>query len=249
MARINIEDCWWADPRRSLLASKIKNEVMVDGIVVRAWRLAQEFWKNDKGLVPLDLFETLPHFQELIDSKLADVRGSFVYVRGSSVYLDWVREKREAGRSGGLKSAEARRAKNGSAQPENQNRQSKPEADSKQNEASAKQTQPSGSYSYSGSISVSGSLNSSSTENEIQDPLGYLDQKNHDYIELLKKFKLHRRFGNNLDQIREIFASPNEFQDQLANWINAKVLEGKPVEGLETRNYVSAALASSLGLR
>lgn len=127
MARINIEDCWWTDPRRSLLIKKVGSEELADGAIIRAWRLAQEFWKSSKGLVPFDLFETLPYFQNIIDSKLADVRESFVYVRGSSAYLDWVREKKEQASEAGKKSAEIRKLKHGSAQPKRGNQENKSE--------------------------------------------------------------------------------------------------------------------------
>lgn len=158
MARTNIEDCWWTDPRRSLLVKKIGSEELADGIVIKAWRLAQEFWKSGKGLVPKDLFETLPHFQALIDSKLADVRGTFVYVRGSSAYLDWIREKREQAKEAGKKSAEIRKSKTGSAQPEGGKGSKTPkisEREPNENRTDVNGTEPSDSYSFSDSGSSS----------------------------------------------------------------------------------------------
>jgi hypothetical protein len=117
MARIAVEDKWWTDPRRSRLVKLLGGEDEVEGAVLKMWRLAQEFWKHGKGLVPQELFMTLLHADELIESGLASVQDSFIYVRGSSMYLDWVREQREHASEAGKKSADARRKKSGTAQP------------------------------------------------------------------------------------------------------------------------------------
>lgn len=133
MARINIEDCWWTDPRRALLIKNLNSDMEADATIIRAWRLAQEFWKTNKGLVPIELFETLPNHEKIIESKLAVVREGFVYVRGSSAYLDWLREQREIGKANGSKggqaSVKARKEKYGSAIPlgaSNQKSEAKP---------------------------------------------------------------------------------------------------------------------------
>lgn len=160
MARINIEDCWWTDPRRSLLIKNIGSEELADGSIIKAWRVAQEFWKSNKGLIPLELFETLPNYKNIIDSKLADVRNAFVYVRGSSAYLDWVREKREQASVAGKKSAESRKLKSGSAQPSSKKtKKSANNLDKSPNEARTEfnDAEPSDSGSYSGSNSSSSS--------------------------------------------------------------------------------------------
>lgn len=160
MARINIEDCWWTDPRRSLLIKNIGSEELADGSIIKAWRVAQEFWKSNKGLIPLELFETLPNYKNIIDSKLADVRNAFVYVRGSSAYLDWVREKREQASVAGKKSAESRKLKNGSAQPSGKKtKKSASNLNKSPNETrtESNDAEPSDSGSYSGSSSSSSS--------------------------------------------------------------------------------------------
>lgn len=159
MARLNIEDCWWTDPRRSLLIKKLGEE-RADIVAIRAWRLAQEFWKSNKGLVPDYLFQTLECWQDLIDAKLADVRGAFVYVRGSSAYLDWLREQKETASKAGKASAEARKKKTGTAQPNGRNaKKQSTEHSEKSNgnrtESNGIEPSVSGSYSVSGSCSVS----------------------------------------------------------------------------------------------
>jgi hypothetical protein len=158
MARINIEECWWSDPRRDYLRRLLGTETQ-DQVVIRAWRLAQEYWSKGK-LIPAYTYFVLEGAEALIKAGLARLHESeepnsnqveanavnlntcFVYVRGSSEYLSWTRDRREAARAGGLKSAETRRRK--------------AQAKANQIEASASksnQTQASG----SGSGSFSGS--------------------------------------------------------------------------------------------
>lgn len=156
MARINIEECWWSDPRRMKLALALGSGAMADGVVTNAWRIAQEFWSKGRLLVPQDVWATVEANSKLIEANLAEARESGVYVRGSSQYLDWARERREAAIIGGKKSAEVRRKKNGSAQP-------KPEANPKQTPTKRNQTQPSD----SGSVSVSGSSSEDSVPSEL----------------------------------------------------------------------------------
>lgn len=155
MARINIEECWWSDPRRSKLIRLFQGDTnQADGLAVTAWRLAQEFWKNGKQLIPVAHFESIEANSKLIEANLAEARTDGIYIRGSSQYLEWVADRKRAASEGGKKSAAARRKKDGSAQPKSR---SKPEANSNQNEASSNQTQPSVSGSPSSSGSSSGS--------------------------------------------------------------------------------------------
>lgn len=118
MARINIEECWWSDPRRSKLIRLLGGDTRkADGLAIEAWRLAQEFWKHERKLVPLTHFDALEDSQCLIDAGLAEVRGSEVYVRGSSQYLEWVREQRENAASAGRASAQRPRDEKGRLLP------------------------------------------------------------------------------------------------------------------------------------
>lgn len=134
-----------------------------DGLAINAWRIAQEFWAKGKHLVPSEIFFKLKHAQEIIDAGLADVRESFVYVRGSSEYLTWLEEKREQARIAGKKSAEARRKKSGSAQPKRPKTPKSPERTPNEPRTEVNDAEPSGSGSFSGSRSGSSS-NSQVTE-------------------------------------------------------------------------------------
>lgn len=111
MARINIEECWWTDPRRERLGNLMGSMMMADAVVIRAWKIAQEFWGNERGLIPKHVFATLEANDKLIQANLAEERESGFYIRGSSQYLDWVTERRNAAKQGGKKSAEKRSKK------------------------------------------------------------------------------------------------------------------------------------------
>lgn len=123
MARYNVDDDWYVDvlKRRKhlirLVASKPRDdEAMADGLASRAWRLAQEFWKDERKKIPLELFER-EGLMVLLDCDLAVLEEDGVYVRGTRDRHEWIRQKAEAGRVGGRRSAESRRAATGSAVP------------------------------------------------------------------------------------------------------------------------------------
>jgi hypothetical protein len=179
MARINIEECWWSDPRRDLLRDLLGTRTQ-DQVAIRAWRLAQEFWAKGK-LIPWNTFKTLEGAQSLLETGLAEIRASedplseslpigteqdpnanrtlFIYVRGSSEYLSWISEQRKKASEAGRKSAEARRKKGGSAQPKGGKGSKKTERQPNANRTEGNGTEPSvsGSGSFSGSDSDSGS--------------------------------------------------------------------------------------------
>lgn len=158
MARINIEDCWWTDPRRSALQ---RLGMDADGLAVRAWRLAQDFWKNGRALVPKALFDTLDGAGSLLDVGLAEVRESLVYVRGSSAYLDWIHERRLQAKEAGKKSAKRPRDAKGRLLKANTRHISNYDPTDVQRESNA--IQPS--YSLSSSSSFSESKSNSEEKN------------------------------------------------------------------------------------
>lgn len=175
VARINLEECWWSDPRRDLLARHIGNQDLTETVVIRAWRLAQEFWTKGK-LIPWPTFSALLGADALVKSGLAQIRDSdqadskpiqaeskqclddcYVYVRGSSEYLNWVREQRIKGASGGKKSAKRPRDAHGRLLKTSKQSPSSHQANSKGVQAS---------YSYSYSSSDSNSEKELSAKNE-----------------------------------------------------------------------------------
>lgn len=136
MARINIEEKWWIDPRRSALIREIGDEEKADGAVLKLWRIAQEYWKKGKRGIPMDSFKLLPHSDIFLRCALAEERDSperpfeafevrsnavrerSVFVRGCSEAFGWLTKKSEDSSLAGKKSAEKRRILFGTAQPQ-----------------------------------------------------------------------------------------------------------------------------------
>lgn len=117
MPRINIEDKWFLDPRRDVLISLLNGDSeKADGAAIAAWRLAQPFFIKGER-IPKQRFNLLKSSQALIDSQLAVVEGDEVRVCGAHEHFRWIHEKAEASRIAGKASAEARKKKYGSAQP------------------------------------------------------------------------------------------------------------------------------------
>jgi hypothetical protein len=168
MARINVEDSWWADPRRSRLVKRLGDEDRADGRALRMWRLAQEFWKENRGLVPREIFETLEDFEHLLDSKLADVRGDFVYVRGSNQHLDWLFEEKDKRRRGGQTSASRPRNEKGQLLP--RSNPSEVQVNTSKDPGEPSNAQVSYSYSPSSSDSNSEELNTFAQTAPVERP-------------------------------------------------------------------------------
>lgn len=57
MARINIEDSLFTDPCFIKLCMLMKSEIKAIGYWVKCARLAQEYWKRDKQLIPVEIYE------------------------------------------------------------------------------------------------------------------------------------------------------------------------------------------------
>jgi hypothetical protein len=72
MARINIEERWWNDPRRRTLRILLARDA-TEQVVVNAWRTACDYWCNKNGsfLVPGEVFIHFDGWKELILSGLA----------------------------------------------------------------------------------------------------------------------------------------------------------------------------------
>lgn len=168
MARVNFEEQWWSDPRRSALIKRVGEEERADGVMAKAWRTAQEFWKHGGAVVPNSIFSVLAFASDILAVGLAEQREDGVYLRGSSQYLSWIAERRAAAKAGGKKSA-AKRVK----------KPKQTEANSNQTEASANQTQASVSgslsVSVSGSSSDSGEIPPTAGENSptVASPVGF----------------------------------------------------------------------------
>ncbi len=97
MARINIEDGLDQDPRFRALCRSLGSDYEALGRLVRFWQVAQQFWGNEKQLVPPEIFK-LDSFEPLLEFGLAEKRTDGFYARGAegrfAWYLDLCRHNR-----------------------------------------------------------------------------------------------------------------------------------------------------------
>lgn len=107
MARINVEDNWFADPleRRAALIQRIQKVPVnwtdaADGMALRAWRLAQRFWKDGRRHIPEDVWARAG-LEPLIECDLAIRKTDGVYVRGTEAQHDWLIDWSEKSAKGG----------------------------------------------------------------------------------------------------------------------------------------------------
>lgn len=118
MPRINIEEKFWFDPRFKLLIKKIGSEPTAIGTLILFWRLAQEFWKNEKTLIPDKSFKILEFNDLLIECEFAVKTENGIYAKGSERQFQWylsgLKQRQSASIKGGLtRSQNAQRDKNG----------------------------------------------------------------------------------------------------------------------------------------
>lgn len=195
MARINFEECWWSDLRRSKLSKLLGSEFLADGAAVRMWRLAQDFWKDGRRLVPVQIWDHFDFGKECVEAGLAVNDGEFIYVRGSSEYLEWAAEQRANAKKAGEKSAEARKKKSGTAQPKGGKGSKNPNANRTTPEREPNGTEPSGSGSVSVSVSGSGSGSVSDSSSDSGKCTSY-EQKTKSFIAgYCERFKF--KYGTN----------------------------------------------------
>lgn len=124
MARINIDDKLWSDPRFDALKRRMGgDEEKAAGRLLKIFRMAQEYWVTDDQLIPLSIWE-LYGFGDVEAVGLAERTDKGVYIKGTSDRMQWLKNKQKAGQH----SAEARRSKFGTAQPSS----NRPRTDSEQ---------------------------------------------------------------------------------------------------------------------
>lgn len=102
MARLNVEEQWWIDPRRDRLIELVPRNT-ADGLMLKVWRMSQYYWSKERAHVPLPVFRGLEHWEKIIEAGLAKVTecGDFVYVMGSSEHHEWLMESKSNGKTGG----------------------------------------------------------------------------------------------------------------------------------------------------
>lgn len=156
MARLNIEETIWSDPRFLKLCIKLGDELRAIGAVVMAWRLAQKHWCPKKAAVPESEWRLSGLPDAVIEVGLAEFSGDGVKLKGVEDAFSWYFDAVEAGRKGGQASARSRKPKRPLSKPE-------------QPSSKSKRIEPSSSSSSSLSLSSSSSSESIG-ENEKQNP-------------------------------------------------------------------------------
>lgn len=116
MSRINVDLSLFSDLRfrklvRLMEGEDVKREFATFtaiGMLVEFWRIAQKSWVDGQGGIPKEDF-LAEGFGDILIVGLAEEQGGEVFAKGSATYFQWLIDLREAGRKGGLKSAETRR--------------------------------------------------------------------------------------------------------------------------------------------
>jgi hypothetical protein len=140
MARININDKLWADPRFKALCRFVGSEETALGRMVLVFRMAQEYYSDSESLIPIEIWD-IQGFEYVEKVGFAERHSDGIYVKGSSENFEWLLKRKAAAKSGGLKSAQSRRDKYGSAQPNKQTTlEALPEANPKQTFENAEAT-------------------------------------------------------------------------------------------------------------
>lgn len=97
MARINIEDSIFSDPKYLNLMIKVGDQYKALGLLVTAFKLAQTHWLKHQSIPAHNWLKDL---DVLIDCGLAELlENGAVYVKGSKEQFSWLSQKSEAGKS------------------------------------------------------------------------------------------------------------------------------------------------------
>lgn len=108
MARINVEDSIYRDPRFLQLAMKLGGDMdRALGGLVRAWDLAQRWYlRTPDKMIPLSEWNDRQIPQAIVEVGLAEIIQDRVRVKGSDEQFRWLIQKSEAGRKNKGKSRE-----------------------------------------------------------------------------------------------------------------------------------------------
>jgi len=109
---IKIDEELFQDARYKKLIELIGDEFKALGSLVIAWKLAREHWVPNKKSIPEDDWFALNLPDEIFEVKLATRKPDCtIYMKGTQERFDTDFKRRKAGRLGGIKSGEVRRAK------------------------------------------------------------------------------------------------------------------------------------------
>lgn len=109
MARINIEDTLWKDPRVQDLMIRVGNRHTAKGMILELFVEGQRFWLSSGGKgIPKPTWDKLGLPNVLVECGLAEDRGDFIYVAGSEEQFAWLSANSKNGKKGGPAAAKAR---------------------------------------------------------------------------------------------------------------------------------------------
>lgn len=104
MARINIEDTLFEDPRFTELLIKLGSRETAVGSLVLAWRVAQKCFLASDRFIPLELWTKQRLKDEIIEVGLATRSDRFIKMAGIEDQFKWLTQRQQAGQKGGIKS-------------------------------------------------------------------------------------------------------------------------------------------------
>lgn len=102
MARINIEETIFFDPRFDKLVITLKSRALAIGSLVVAWRLAQTYYKTNQVGVPIEVFKGIESYSEILGVGLGIIQDDFVYLKGSHKAFEWMEEMSIGGKNGAI---------------------------------------------------------------------------------------------------------------------------------------------------
>lgn len=107
VSRLNIEEHFWSDPRFRALSQIIGDDDRAIGQLVRFWRLAQEQYKQNKKITE-DQFRVAGLSDSLFDVGFAEKFQDGIVARGAQKHFDWLLQRKDAGRKGGINSGKSK---------------------------------------------------------------------------------------------------------------------------------------------
>lgn len=114
---MNVEDSFFKDKRFIKLAIKLGDEDLALGCCIQMWFLAQNYWRKNQRIIPIEVWQKQDMRDELIEVGLAEKRDEGIYVKGAEKHFDWIYQRAEAGRAGGRVSAQRGRDDKGRLLP------------------------------------------------------------------------------------------------------------------------------------
>ena len=106
MARINIEEEFWFDPRRRALEKEL-GDFEALGQILTFWRMVQEQYKIGKCITE-DQFKIIGLSEKLFEVGFAVRSDAGITIPNIEKHFGWLLAKKESGRIGGLKSGISR---------------------------------------------------------------------------------------------------------------------------------------------